>query len=67
MVRPWNEWLIVWGYDISQPAPVVDHEAATKIVRNLLGRPDLDVEITGTSLCGNNEMYATRLPRIVRA
>ncbi len=20
MVRPWNEWLIVWGYDISQPA-----------------------------------------------
>ena len=24
MVRPWNEWLIVWGYDISQPAPVVD-------------------------------------------
>ena len=24
MVRPWNEWLIVWGYDISQPPPVVD-------------------------------------------
>src|SRR4051794_3581514 len=24
MVRPWNEWLIVWGYDINQPAPVVD-------------------------------------------
>ncbi len=20
MIRPWNEWLIVWGYDISQPA-----------------------------------------------
>jgi 2,4-dichlorophenol 6-monooxygenase len=19
MVRPWNEWLIVWGYDINQP------------------------------------------------
>src|SRR5271154_2462264 len=61
MIRPWNEWLIVWGYDISQPAPVVDDEAATKIVRNLLGLPDLDVEITGTSLWGNNEMYATRL------
>jgi 2-polyprenyl-6-methoxyphenol hydroxylase-like FAD-dependent oxidoreductase len=61
MVRPWNEWLIVWGYEISQPAPVVDDEAAAKIVRNLLGLPDLDVEITGTSLWGNNEMYATRL------
>jgi 2,4-dichlorophenol 6-monooxygenase len=63
MVRPWNEWLIVWGYDISQPAPVVDEEKATQIVRNLLGMPDLDVEITGTSLWGNNEMYATHLQR----
>jgi 2,4-dichlorophenol 6-monooxygenase len=61
MVRPWNEWLIVWGYDIASPAPVVDDAAATAIVRNLVGLPDLDVEITGTSLWGNNEMYATRL------
>lgn len=61
MVRPWNEWLIVWGYDISRPAPVVDEAAAVAIVRSLLGLPDIDVEITGTSLWGNNEMYATRL------
>jgi 2,4-dichlorophenol 6-monooxygenase len=63
MVRPWNEWLIVWGYDISQPPPVVDDDAAIQIVRNLLGMPDLEVEITGTSLWGNNEMYATHLQR----
>jgi 2,4-dichlorophenol 6-monooxygenase len=63
MVRPWNEWLIVWGYDISQPAPVVDEAAATQIVRSLLGLPDLDVTITGTSLWGNNELYATHLQR----
>jgi 2,4-dichlorophenol 6-monooxygenase len=61
MVRPWNEWLIVWGYDINEPAPVVDDAAATAIVRNLVGLPELEVEITGTSLWGNNEMYATRL------
>ncbi len=61
MVRPWNEWLIVWGYDIAGPPPVVDEKAATEIVRSLLGMPGLDVEITGTSLWGNNEMYATHL------
>ncbi|WP_432167880.1 FAD-dependent oxidoreductase [Streptomyces sp. bgisy031] len=61
MVRPWNEWLIVWGYDIDEEPPQVDEAAAVQIVRNLLGMPDLDVEITGTSLWGNNEMYATRL------
>lgn len=63
MVRPWNEWLIVWGYDINGEPPQVDEAAATQIVRNLLGMPDLEVEITGTSLWGNNEMYATHLQR----
>ncbi len=61
MVRPWNEWLIVWGYDINQPPPEVDEAAATQIVRSLVGVPDLEVEITGASLWGNNEMYATEL------
>ena len=63
MVRPWNEWLIVWGYDITQPPPEVDDAAARAIVRNLVGDPDLDVEITGTSLWGNNEQHATSLQR----
>jgi 2,4-dichlorophenol 6-monooxygenase len=61
MVRPWNEWLIVWGYDINNEPPVVDDAAATQIVRSLLGMPGLEVEITGASLWGNNEMYATHL------
>lgn len=50
MVRPWNEWLIVWGYDIASDPPVLDDEAAQKIVRDLLGMPDLEPEITGYSL-----------------
>ncbi|WP_206492035.1 FAD-dependent monooxygenase [Rhodococcus sp. KRD162] len=63
MVRPWNEWLVVWGFDIAEPPPVVDEAAAVEIVRSLLGMPELHVEITGTSLWGNNEMYATELQK----
>ncbi|WP_319945015.1 FAD-dependent oxidoreductase [Nocardia macrotermitis] len=63
MVRPWDEWLIVWGYDIDGPAPDLDDEMATKIIRDLLGMPDLEPEITGYSLWGVNEMYATELHR----
>ncbi len=61
MVRPWNEWLIVWGYDISQPPPSIDDESAREVVFQLLGTRDIEVEITGTSLWGNNEMFATHL------
>ncbi len=61
MVRTWNEWLIVWGYDITQPAPHLDEDAAKEVVYQLLGSRDIDVTITGTSLWGNNEMFATEL------
>jgi 2,4-dichlorophenol 6-monooxygenase len=60
MVRPWNEWLLVWGYDIDQPAPEVSTAEATAIVRDLVGDPDLEVEITSTSLWTVNHNYATR-------
>ena len=63
MVRPWNEWLIVWGFDISQGVPEVSEEDALQVVRNLIGVPDLDAEITGISLWGNNEQYATEMHR----
>ncbi|UDY23403.1 FAD-dependent oxidoreductase [Nocardioides sp. Kera G14] len=63
MVRPWDEWLIVWGYDINGPAPELDDEMAKGIVRDLLGMPDLEPEITGYSLWGVNEMYATHLQK----
>ncbi|MGW1344576.1 FAD-dependent oxidoreductase [Kribbella sp. NPDC002412] len=58
MVRPWNEWLIVWGYDINQPAPVVDEAMATEIVHNLVGDDTIDVKLKSTSVWSVNHMYA---------
>ena len=60
MVRPWDEWLIVWGYDINEPAPELDDTAAVRIVHNLIGDDTVPVTIRSTSLWGNNKMYATR-------
>ncbi|MFF0203745.1 FAD-dependent oxidoreductase [Streptomyces sp. NPDC005017] len=59
MVRPWNEWLLVWGYDIEQPPPQVDEESARRIVRDLVGDSELEVEITSTSLWTVNHAYAS--------
>jgi 2,4-dichlorophenol 6-monooxygenase len=60
MVRPWNEWLTVWGYDISQPPPQVDDAEAVRIVHQLIGDDSVPVTIRSTSLWGNNKRYATR-------
>ncbi len=61
MVRPWNEWLIVWGYDINQPAPKVDAEMATHVARQLVGDPELEIEVLSASVWTVNNMYATRM------
>jgi 2,4-dichlorophenol 6-monooxygenase len=61
MVRPWNEWLIVWGYDINGPEPVVDNAFATKVVRDLVGDQSLEPEITSVSTWTVNNMYATHM------
>ncbi len=61
MVRPWNEWLIVWGYDISKPAPVVDAEFATGVARQLVGDPALEIELLSANTWTVNNMYATKM------
>lgn len=63
MIRPWNEWLIVWGYDINEPEPKVDAAMATKVARDLVGDPDLKIELTSVSTWTNNDMYATRMSK----
>ncbi|MCF1710308.1 FAD-dependent monooxygenase [Tabrizicola sp. J26] len=61
MVRPWNEWLIVWGYDINQPAPVVDAALATQVARQLVGVPDLEIELISANTWTVNNCFATNL------
>ncbi|HEX7626260.1 MAG TPA: FAD-dependent monooxygenase, partial [Gaiellaceae bacterium] len=60
MVRPWNEWLIVWGYDINDPPPEVSDDQAREIAHNLIGDDSIPIEIVSTSLWTNNRLYATR-------
>ena len=60
MVRPWDEWLILWGYDINGPEPDVDEEEATRIAHNLIGDNEVPIEIQSISLWTNNRAYMTR-------
>ncbi|TKA06608.1 FAD-dependent oxidoreductase [Actinacidiphila oryziradicis] len=57
-VRPWNEWLIVWGYDVKGAPPDLTDEYALSVVRKLIGDDDLPVTIKSSSAWTVNEMYA---------
>jgi 2,4-dichlorophenol 6-monooxygenase len=59
MVRPWNKWLIVWGYDINEPPPVVDDKLATEIAHKLIGDDSVPIKVESASVWTVNNMYAT--------
>lgn len=58
MVRPWDEWLIVWGYDINQPAPEVDDAFAKNVAYSLIGDDTIPLEIKSVSTWTVNHMHA---------
>ena len=58
MVRPWNKWLIVWGYDINEAPPAMTEEVAIDVAHNLIGDPTIPIKIDSYSLWTVNHMYA---------
>ncbi|MEM8850825.1 MAG: FAD-dependent monooxygenase [Pseudomonadota bacterium] len=63
MVRPWNKWLAIWGYDINQPRPEMSDDEAAEIIRALVGDADLDVNVTGVSYWTVNDAWATHMQK----
>jgi 2,4-dichlorophenol 6-monooxygenase len=60
MVRPWNEWLLIWGYDINGPPPQIDEDEARRIAHRLIGDDSIDVQVEDIALWTNNRAYMTR-------
>ncbi|WOE75353.1 FAD-dependent oxidoreductase [Alterisphingorhabdus coralli] len=61
MVRPWNRWLAIWGYDLAAGQPEVDEEKAISVVHKLIGDDTVPVSIDSISFWTVNDVYATRL------
>ncbi len=63
LIRPWNELLIVWGYDINGPAPDVTPEFATGVARQLVGDPRLEIELLSANTWTVNDAYAFHMQK----
>ncbi|MET9587075.1 FAD-dependent monooxygenase [Streptomyces sp. NPDC006539] len=57
-IRPWNQWLIVWGYDLAAGTPDLTEEYALSVVRRLIGDDEIPVTITSSSAWTVNHLYA---------
>jgi len=60
MVRPWNKWLCIWGYDINEGTPKVTDDYAKKVLHQLIGDDQIPIKIDSTSTWTVNSMYAVK-------
>ena len=58
-IRPWHTWITGWGYDMEKGGPDFSEGSVKERIRRLVGDPELEIEITGTSTWFVNQMYAT--------
>ncbi len=63
MIRPWNEWMAIWGYDIDGERPELTDDEAKKIIRDLVGDPELEIEMQSISYWTVNDAYATEMSK----
>ncbi len=57
-IRPWDEWLIVWGYDINDGPPEVTNDFAKGVAHALIGDDAVPLDITQVSTWTVNNFYA---------
>jgi 2,4-dichlorophenol 6-monooxygenase len=57
-VRPWHEWLIVWGYDINGEPPDLTESYARHVAHLLIGDDSVPVTIKSSSAWTVNHLYA---------
>ena len=59
-VRPWTQWIAGWGYDINGPEPDLRPEAVMPRIREMIGDPEVEVEIESVTTWQINQAWATR-------
>ncbi|ROO87410.1 2,4-dichlorophenol 6-monooxygenase [Actinocorallia herbida] len=59
MVRPWDRWIGVWGYDEAEGRPELTEDDAVAIAHRLIGDDTVPVKIESVSIWSINHVYAT--------
>lgn len=63
MVRPWNKWLAIWGYEVADGPPEMNDEKAVEIVQKLIGDTTIPIKIEATSTWTVNNVFAKKMSK----
>ena len=63
MIKPWTEWMLMWGYEAAAGAPDLSDEFIRELAVMLVGSDDFEMRIKSASPWTVNHHYATTIAR----
>jgi 2,4-dichlorophenol 6-monooxygenase len=57
-IRPWDQWIMGWGFDISKGEPDLSEDFLRSQIRTLIGDDELDFEIDRTMIWYVNQQHS---------
>jgi 2,4-dichlorophenol 6-monooxygenase len=61
MVRPWREWMLMWGYDVVAGPPEFTDEFIRELAVKLVGTDDFEMRVKSTAPWTVNYQHATAI------
>jgi 2,4-dichlorophenol 6-monooxygenase len=63
MIKPWTEWMLMWGYEVAAGPPTLDDDAIRELAVALVGTEDFTMRVTSAAPWTVNHHFATTLAR----
>ena len=63
MIRPWTEWMLMWGYEVAAGPPEITDEFARELAVQLVGTGDFEMRVTSRLPWTVNHHFATTVAR----
>jgi len=63
MIRPWNEWMLIWGYDATSGPPELTDEFIRDLAAKLVGTDDFELRLSSRAPWTINHQFATTLAK----
>ncbi len=61
MVKPWTEWMLMWGYEVAAGPPELTDELVRELAVKLVGSDDFEMRIKSRSPWTINHEFATTI------
>jgi 2,4-dichlorophenol 6-monooxygenase len=59
-IQPWTQWIAGWGYDMAAGQPDTSPAAVLPRIREMIGDPDVAIEVQNVTTWQINQAHATR-------